>query len=62
MSEEHVNVGEMTVEEFIESLIAIKIGFKPSEARVHKHIWMCNCQAGLPPSSMNLNYIEIYLY
>lgn len=53
-----VNVANMTVEEFIETLIAIKGKFNTTK---HKHPYMCSCQYDKPEDDQKLQDTEIDL-
>jgi hypothetical protein len=49
---------QMTIEEFIETLVAVKERFVSSK---HKHPYMCECQYELPDNDQKLQFTEIEL-
>lgn len=53
-----VKIEEMTMEEFYETLIALKIRFN---TRVHKHRWMHSCQNEVPSEDRQFSTSEIDL-
>jgi hypothetical protein len=52
------NSGEFTPEEFIETLINLKVKYIGS---THKHSWLCECQYNLPEEEQELSQTEIDL-
>jgi len=56
--EEMSDVGDMTMEEFLETIIAIK---KQFNTHLHKHLWMCSCQSSRPQEDQQISETEINL-
>lgn len=54
----NVDVGDMTVEEFLETLVGMKMFFNTAK---HKHVWMCSCQNDVPEGQQKLSEMEIDL-
>ena len=50
--ENDVHVADLTLEEFMEALIAIKLQFNTKE---HLHRWVCDCQSGISDDSKKIN-------
>lgn len=54
----NINIEDMLIEEFLETLVGIKMEFNTP---IHIHPWICECQSGIPVDLQKVNESEIDL-
>lgn len=54
--ESNANIGEMTLEEFLETLVAVKLNFNTKN---HVHRWVCDCQKEEKDQKVNETTIDL---